>query len=236
MADTEITVWLNEHRMEALEEQLALQGSSVEEHLQDYLIDLYAEMVPHEEQQRINDTLAEEAKADTEVREANRRFSVFHVTEYGERSLFLVDGDMDMLRTANMLRAYTRILEALRNHSKDMRMGNHFSDMFPKRQTITEEQFHDATAERMDNTGRVVGAYEVDLDNGEVSALHIMDGWKTFHVTDICSAAYRAMRKEYASWDDRWERFLSALDGKELTGSDMIQEEEEMAEPQFGSG
>ena len=224
MADEEVTVWLNTHRMEALEEQLTLQGSSVEKHLQDYLIDLYAEMVPYEEQQRIDAVLAEEAKAEKEAAEANRRFSVFRVIEHGERSLFLVDGDMDMLQTASRLRNYTKILESLRGYSKDMRMGNHFSDMFPKRQFITDPQFYDAVAERRDNTGRVVGAFQVDMDSSEFAALHIMDGWTTFRVKDICSAAYRAMRKDHLSWDDRWERFLSALDGKELTGTPIVPE------------
>ena len=225
MADEEVTVWLNAHRMEALEEQLALQGSSVEEHLQDYLIDLYAEMVPHEEQQRINNTLAEEAKADAEVREANRRFRVFRIMEGGSEALMAAEGNVDMLKTAQDLRAYVK--------SPPNRLG--FYSTIIGHHFITEEEYSDAVAERMDNTGRVVGAYEIDLDSGEFSALHIMDGWKTFHVKDICSAAYRAMRKEYASWDDRWERFLSALDGKELTDLDMVQEVEELADPQFGS-
>ena len=224
MADEEVTVWLNVHRMEALEEQVKLRGVSLKALLHDYLTNLYVQLVPTEEQQRIEDTIVAEQKADAEEAEANRRFSVFRVTEHGKESLFLVDGEMDMLRTANTLRDYTKILEALSGYSKDMKMGNRFSDMFPKREPILEQRFQAAVEERLDNTGRVVGAYEIDLDKGEFSALNIMDGWKSFGVKDICSAAYRAMRKEYASWDSRWERFLSSLDGKELTGAPMALE------------
>ena len=158
------------------------------------------------------------------MREANRRFSVFHVTEHREKTLFLVDGDMDMLRTASTLRDYTKILKALSGCSMDMKMGNSFADMFPKRQPITERQFRNAVEERMDNTGRVVGAYEIDMDKGEFSVLNIMDGWQVFRSKDICTAAYHAMRKDYMRWDSRWDVFLSALDGKEMTGWPIVRE------------
>ena len=35
-------VWLNEHRWDALEEALEQEGTSIEKHLQNYLIDLYS--------------------------------------------------------------------------------------------------------------------------------------------------------------------------------------------------
>ena len=46
MADEEVTVWLNEHRMEALEEQVKLRGVSLKALLHDYLTNLYVQLVP----------------------------------------------------------------------------------------------------------------------------------------------------------------------------------------------
>ena len=226
MGDTDVTVWLNIHRMEALEEQLELEGSSVEKHLQDYLIDLYSEMVSFEEQQRIEDLIAAEQKADEEVREAQRRFSVFRIVENGEEVFLSADGSADMLSTAVTLRAYVK------NFPNKPGLQN----IIPRSQSITEQQFRAAVEERMDNTGRVVGAYEIDMDKGEFTTLKIMDGWKAFQVKDVCAAASRAMRKDRMLWDDRWERFISSLDGKELTSASMDQEQrEELSDPQFGS-
>ena len=226
MGDTDITLWLNIHRMEALEEQLELEGSSVEKHLQDYLIDLYSEMVPFEEQQRINDLIAAEQKADEEAREAQRRFSVFRVRENAKETLFLSGGDMDTLRTADKLQEYAKIqkIDRRREVRESVKVSKGFDFLFSKYQPITEQQFRDAVEERQDNTGRVVGAYEIDLDKGEFSTLTIMSGWKTFYVKDVCAAAYHAMRKDRIPWDDRWARFFSALEGRELTGATMVQE------------
>ena len=39
-------VWLDERRWDALEVVLEEQGSNIEQHLQEYLLDLYREMVP----------------------------------------------------------------------------------------------------------------------------------------------------------------------------------------------
>ena len=41
-------VWLDSRRWDALEAVLEAKGTSIERHLQDYLVDLYREMVPAE--------------------------------------------------------------------------------------------------------------------------------------------------------------------------------------------
>ena len=40
-------------------------------------------------------------------------------------------------------------------------------------------------SERLNNTGRVVGAYDIDLDSGDMEAVNIMDGWKRFRIRDV---------------------------------------------------
>ena len=71
-------------------------------------------------------------------------------------------------------------------------------------------------SERLDNTGRVVGAYDIDLDSGDMEAVNIMDGWKRFRIRDVSTAAYFAMKKGNASSDERWRIFLDRLEERTL--------------------
>ena len=71
-------------------------------------------------------------------------------------------------------------------------------------------------SERLDNTGRVVGAYDIDLDSGDMEAVNIMDGWKRFRIRDVSTAAYFAMKKGNAAPDERWRIFLDRLEERTL--------------------
>ena len=69
----------------------------------------------------------------------------------------------------------------------------------------------------MENTGRVTGAFDIDLDKGIIDALNIMDGWECFRIKDVSTAAYFASKRSDASMDERWRVFLDHLSGKQLT-------------------
>lgn len=207
--DVSVELWLNEYKMQALELVLDKQGTSIEERLQEYLIELYADLVPVEVQQRIRQRIDSETKASKEAAEAGRRFAVFHVTERGESVCFLAEEHMDMLQAAVKLRSYLR--------KPPENSPTQFLGMFSRGERISAEQFNTYVTERLDNTGRVVGTFDIDLDNGTFDALHIMDGWQRFRVQDICTAAYYAIKKTYASQEYRWKVFLDHLDGKQIT-------------------
>ena len=53
------------------------------------------------------------------------------------------------------------------------------------------------------------------------SAVHILDGWKSYRFQDVSAAAYQAFRKEHSSQEERWRKFVSRLEGKELTDRDL---------------
>jgi len=82
---------------------------------------------------------------------------------------------------------------------------------------ITEHEFDRYVRERLDDSGRVAGAFHIDFDKGEFSGLRIMDGWESYQIKDICSAASHAMRKEGADTEEQWDRLLDRLRGKEIT-------------------
>ena len=146
--------------------------------------------------------------------EDERQIAVFHVTENGESVCFSVAESLELIQTA----------VHLRNYLSDEKAGTKFISAFPHSEKITQEQFDAAVAERMENTGRVAGAYELDFDVRTFSALNIMDGWKVYAMQDMAAAAEAAFQETEMSEDDRWRVFLDRLEDKEMTYEPPAQE------------
>ena len=94
-----------------------------------------------------------------------------------------------------------------------------FIGMFFGGQPITAKEFGALTALRMENTGKVRGVFDVNFDKREFSAVHIMDGWRTWAMRDVSAAVYHATRSQFASSDDKWRKLLDHLSGKEITST-----------------
>lgn len=141
--------------------------------------------------------------------QADQCCAVFYVTEGGCSSRFMVGEDIELLQAAIQLRAYIRKIGE--------NIPTHFADLFPSKEKISNEQYDAFAAERMDNTGRVAGAYNIDLDKGTLEALNIADGWQCFRIQDVTTAAYFAIQEPYEELYEQWKTFLFHLDGKQLT-------------------
>ena len=137
-----------------------------------------------------------------QARDTEEKIAVFHVTENSESVYFSVAESLELLQAA----------AHLRNYLSDENVGTKFTAMFPHGEKITQEQFDAAAAERMENTGHVTGAYELDFDARTISALNIMDGWKVYAMQDIADAAEQAFQDAEMSVDTRWRIFLDRLD------------------------
>lgn len=205
MSSREISVWLDERWYDALSRHL--KDETLEEHLENVL-DEMCNQLPRQEYERISTLIWQEEQRNKEAAEAARRFAVFHVTEHGESVHFLAEENLEMLQTAVKLRSY------LRKPPGDSPVQ--FLGMFSRGERISAEQFDTYVQERLDNTGRVTGAFDIDLDNGTFDALHIMDDWQRFRIQDISTAVYYATKKSYASQEHQWKVFLDRLDGKQL--------------------
>ena len=168
------------------------------------------DQLPQREYERISQEIWRERQQAEQEREAARRFAVFRVTEEGDSVCFSVNEPLEMLQAAARLRGY------LRRSEGDAPMHG-LSGCFPRGERISRERFDAYVTERLDNTGRVTGAFDIDLDKGEFSALDIMDGWQSFAIKDVSAAVYFAMKKGGATLAQRWETFLDRLDGKQLT-------------------
>ena len=95
MSSREISFWIDERWYDALSKRL--KDETLEEHLED-VVDEMCNQLPQREYERIS----------KQEWEANRRFSVFHVTECGEEKYFQVEEPLEFLQTASKLRAYIR--------------------------------------------------------------------------------------------------------------------------------
>lgn len=206
MNSKDITLWIDERWYDALNRHL--KNETLEEHLEK-TIDEMCRQLPQQEYERISAEIRQEQQDNQKAREAARRFAVFHVTEGGNSDYFLAEENLEFLQTARRLRSY------IRKATGDA--PAHFTEMFPRGEKLSREQFEKYVSERLDNTGRVVGAFDIDLDNGHLDALNIMDGWKRFRIQDVSSAVYFAMKKSTASPEERWRIFLDRLHGKEIT-------------------
>ena len=206
MNSKDITLWIDERWYDALNRHL--KDETLEEHLEK-TIDEMCHQLPGQEYERISAEIRQEQQDDQKAREAARRFAVFHVTEGGSSDYFLAEENLEFLQTARRLRSYIR--------KADSDAPAHFTEMFPRGEKLSREQFEKYVSERLDNTGKVVGAFDIDLDNGHLDALNIMDGWKRFRIQDVSSAVYFAMKKSTASPKERWRIFLDRLHGKEVT-------------------
>lgn len=208
--DTQYEVYLNEYKAEALEAVLKADGTSIEEQMQEQLTVLYTERVPPDVQREIQQKIDVERAAYEREAEAQRKYTVFHVKENGADEYFRLDRGMEFLDAALLLRNHLRQPEG---------SAGSFAERFQSREIITAEEFERMVGVRVENTGKVAGAFELDFDKREFSAVHIMDGWKTFAMKDVSTAAYHAFRKAGLSTDERWRRFLFDLEDREITSA-----------------
>ena len=209
MADhVDITLWIDRRWKDAIEKHL--RDETLEEHLEDVLDEL-CNHLPEREYKRISaEIYAEDAARRTEE-EAARTYAAYHVTERGQEWYFKTSLGEELLAVGKKLRGY---LTKGNGVAPDKFIG-----MFFGGQPITAKEFDALTALRMENTGKVRGVFDVNFDKREFSAVHVMDGWRTWAMRDVSAAVYHATRPHFASSDDKWRKLLDHLSGKEITSA-----------------
>ena len=185
-----------------------LKDETLQEHLEDVLDEL-CNQLPEREYRKISNEIQAEAAAAHKAEEAAQTYAAYHVTEGGREWYFKTVPGEEILDTAARLRCYLR--------DADSRHGRLFVSGFPGGQPISPEEFHALADLRQENTGKITGAFEINFDSREFSALNSMDGWKSWAMQTIADAAAEAYRNPEASDDDRWRIFLDRLDGQDLT-------------------
>ena len=220
MADTDITLFFNTHRFDALEQILTESGSSIENELLRELDGMYRALVPEEERTEIESEIEREnAKAEAE-REAARRFAVVH----------LHDSDDDFLFTTEMRNNFFSMAYLYRNELKDM-VGKYTLDSLAARfgsyQAIDETVFS-ALCHAKPNDPRITALVEFDFENNMVSVCSSGDDeWHTYDLKDVSTAIYRANRNKHLSFTTQQEIIGEAIGEKEIgTDTEMKDETE----------
>ena len=200
MASREIVLWLDERWYDALERNL--QDESLQNRLENYLDEL-CNQLPSREYERVSAEIYRERMEREAEREADRRFSVFRIRENGERQCCLVDEPIDFLVAARSLRRYTR---------SESTAG--FRNYFAAAREISGREFAQFVQERIQDTGRVVGAFDIDLDNGTVATLDGQGNWGLYNLKDVSVASYHAERKNHEPASARLSQLMEHLRGK----------------------
>ena len=201
-------LWIDRRWKVAIEKHL--KDETLEEHLEDVLDEL-CNQLPEHEYERISRAIQSEAAAQRAEEEAARTYAAYHVTEHGQEWYFKTSPGEELLVACKKLRGY---ITAEKGTAPDKFIG-----MFFGGQPITAKEFDALTAVRMENTGKVRGVFDVNFDKREFSAVHIMDGWRTWAMRDVSAAVYHATRPQFASSDDKWRKLLDHLSGKEITSA-----------------
>ena len=209
MADhVDITLWIDRRWKDAIEKHL--KDETLQVHLENVLDELCNQLPAHE-YEHISRAIQSEAAAQRAEEEASRTYAAYHVTERGQEWYFKTSLGEELLAVGKKLRGY---LTKGNGVAPDKFIG-----MFFGGQPITVEEYNALTALRMENTGKVRGVFDVNFDKRELSAVHIMDGWRTWAMRDVSAAVYHATRSQFASSDDKWRKLLDHLSGKEITSA-----------------
>ena len=69
---------------------------------------------------------------------------------------------------------------------------------------------------RLENYRQGNRAFEIDLDAGWCSALNLADGWQTFKIKDVSTAAYHADRPRSIQRGEQWRKLVDYLYGRDI--------------------
>ena len=203
----EIVLWLDHRWKKAIERHL--KNETLQEHLENVLDELCNQLPAHE-YERISNVIQSEAAAQRTEEEAARTYAAYHVVENGQEWYFKTTPGEELLDACKKLRSYI---------TTDESAPGLFIKMFARGQLITAEEYNALTTERMENTGKVRGVFDLNFDKHEFSAVHIMDGWQTWAMRDVSVAAYHATRSSFAPAREQWSKLLDHLSGKEITSA-----------------
>lgn len=220
MNDIDITLYLNEYRVQALAYALGSQtAETVEDKLTEAFDTLYQEYVPDEQRASIEARIEREDAAEQARLEAARRFAVYHIRENGDDFHFTSDYFFSPMQAAYRYRLYER--GELTADPKT------FTDAFIETNPVSLEYFGEVCAD-IHSDDRVTALFEFDLDEGRVSVCDSTDNeWQTYSLHDFSVAAYKAFRSDYRNEECRREIFNNSLAGKEMDLSEETDDEAE---------
>jgi hypothetical protein len=217
LADMDITLWLNIHKYKALEAALSERGSGIEAELNQHLDNLYEQIVPAQERDRINNLLEKEQAGRQEKGNFDRKLSVIQTTEAEATQYFKTD----IYKLPHVIAR--RCALALQLNPEAQAEPNALTAAaFVVRERIDRSEF-ESCCEQWGRNPNITAAAAVDFDGNTFSFL-TDEGWKSCHLSTAVKAANAAFRKEYRPDQERLSLFYARISG-ELTPTNAPQEE-----------
>ncbi len=208
MADEEITLYYNEHRLDALRVNLSTQNRNLSQELYKALDRLYEQVVPADERKEVEVFIKDEEQKEAERREARRRFAVFHVCENGADAYFTSEHFKTFSAAAYRYRLYSR--GELSSQPQSL------ADAFVGSNETTAEDY-ELFCNQMSNDLRISALIDFDLDTETVSVCDSGENtWRYYRLHDLSVAAFKAYRGEYHSPEERKQIFDGALINKAI--------------------
>lgn len=210
MADTDITLFYNSHRLDALKGILEEQGMDLKQALMPALNDLYERLVPADQREEIESRIAEEAAQAELEQEAARRFAVIHFHDAEDDYFFTSELRNSFYSIANLYRSDLR--DEVGRYTLDSMASCNFSGQEP----ISDVMFS-VLCNAMPNDDRITALVEFDFENGNISVKERGDSdWRAYHLRDVSTAMWKAERQYGLTLAARYHIFDTALEGKEI--------------------
>lgn len=220
----EITAWLYEQQYNALAKCLrALGVESVNKEAERLIFERYQQLVPKEEQDKIENELREKITAEEKALEESRRFGLIKFIENGSVRCFASDLLADLRQNAIVMRRYLRDeIEPAPESLADYYASNGQTE-------ITQDEY-DRYAEQFGSGENVTGVFVFNLDAGIVSTIDRESGeCDSYNMKDVSTAVYHAQRKTSLAFWARDDYFYSQLDGKELPSEQETEQDDSPA-------
>lgn len=206
MGNMEITVRMDERRLSKLEAYLALQDSSVSKKLHETLVQLYAEYVPEQLRQDMDEAIRREQQDEYARQIAERRIAVIHLHDAENDCRISIDEKTDLF---DICCAYH---DRIRKKDSDDTLGD-FAECFGLYQFI-DPILYDAFIETLPNAERIQTVAEFDFERQVLRAYSGNNrAWHTYLLKDVSSAVYRAKRRDISSGAQK-EVFYTLLAAK----------------------
>lgn len=205
MSSRALEIWLDERWYQALSRQL--KDEAVEDKLNSCLNELIGQLPEH-----VRDKISREIWVEQQQQEQaladSQKYAAFRVTEGGVTEHFQMEQAVSMLEAASCVRRWLRQTERIP-----------FQEMLSGRENISAEEFDRMAVGRVEGNQKITGAYDVNLDAREFSAVRHDLGWITYRLKDVSTASWHSYRTGSYDRERRQTRFMEKLTDREIASA-----------------
>lgn len=207
---SEVCVWLQTDKYEALKKVLAERELKLEDELQEKLEEIYCEYVPQNQREEIAVRIEDQTRQEQEdaARRAAEQYreSVLKVIGAGYVRCWKIGSAVSDLYIARLLR------KALRDPASDPALI--FGEMLGEKAEIKPGEFARAARMFLQEEKPAANAVTLDFDKELVTLAEPKAGYLTYRMKDVSTAIYQAERAQGLPEQKVAERFYQRLDGK----------------------